>query len=323
MITDSLDRYDSPKLIKNIVDAAGEHGSHAVVLGPDKHLYIVSGNFTKVPKDISPESPHKHYAEDQLLPRANDGNGFGNGVQPPGGFYLRTDKDGKKWELFAAGTRNTYDFAFNKDGEIFAFDSDMEWDWGTPWYRPIRIYHVVSGGDYGFREGTGKWPKYYPDSLPSAVDIGVGSPTGLKFGTDSKFPDKYKQALYALDWTYGRIFAVHFTPKGASYDATFEPFLHAKPLNVTDIEFGKDGAMYFITGGRGIQSGLYRVSYDGPKQRMKMPARAVKGVAGGGQGARIASQTGEVSRASRIPRRLILRGLILTAMTDSFAMRHG
>lgn len=262
-----LDQYESPKLIKNIVDAAGEHGSHAVVLGPDKHLYVVSGNFTKVPKDISPESPHKNYAEDQLLPRANDGNGFGNGVQPPGGFYLRTDKNGKKWELFAAGTRNTYDFAFNRDGEIFAFDSDMEWDWGTPWYRPIRIYHVVSGGDYGFREGTGKWPKYYPDSLPSAVDVGIGSPTGLKFGTDSNYPEKYKKALYALDWSYGRIFAVHFTPKGASYDATFETFIKGKPLNLTDVEFGKDGAMYFITGGRGTQSGLYRVSYAGPKQK--------------------------------------------------------
>lgn len=260
------DHYGPPKLIRNIEGAAGEHGSHAVVLGPDKHLYIVSGNFTKVPKDISPESPHRNYAEDQLLPRANDGNGFGTGILPPGGFYLRTDKDGKKWELFAAGTRNTYDFAFNTDGEMIAFDSDMEWDWGMPWYRPIRIYHVVSGGDYGFREGTGKWPKYYPDSLPSTVDVGIGSPTGLKFGTASNYPEKYKKALYALDWTYGRIFAVHLTPKGASYDATFETFLSGKPLNLTDVEFGKDGAMYFITGGRGTESGLYRVSYVGPRE---------------------------------------------------------
>ncbi len=260
------DSYGPPQLIKNLENAAGEHGSHAVVLGPDKHLYIVSGNFTKVPKDISTNSPHKNYAEDQLLPRANDGNGFGNGIQPPGGFYLRTDKDGKKWELMAAGTRNTYDFAFNTDGELLAFDSDMEWDWGMPWYRPIRICHLVSAGDYGFREGTGKWPKYYPDSLPSTVDVGVGSPTGMKFGTDSNFPEKYKKALYALDWSYGRIFAVHLTPNGASYDATFETMLSGKPLNLTDIEFGKDGAMYFITGGRGTESGLYRVSYVGPRE---------------------------------------------------------
>ncbi|MDB6111733.1 MAG: heme-binding protein, partial [Pedosphaera sp.] len=61
------------------------------------------------------------------------------------------------------------------------------------------------------------------------------------------------------------IFAVHLTPCGASYNATFEPFVKGKPLNVTDVEFGKDGAMYFTTGGRGTQSGLYRVSYVGER----------------------------------------------------------
>lgn len=261
--TDHDDRYDSVKLFKHIDGATGEHGTHAVVQGKDNHLYVISGNFTKLPKDLSPNSPHKNYAEDQLLPRANDGNGFGNQILPPGGFLLRTDTEGRKWELYAAGMRNTYDFAVSPEGEILGFDSDMEWDWGMPWYRPIRIFHLVSGGDYGFREGTGKWPKYYPDSLPSTVDIGIGSPTGMKFGTKSHFPPKYKKALYALDWSYGRIFAVHLTPKGASYDATYETFLKGKPLNLTDIEFGHDGAMYFITGGRGTQSGLYRVSYVG------------------------------------------------------------
>jgi hypothetical protein len=89
----------------------------------------------------------------------------------------------------------------------------------------------------------------------------------MKFGTDSKFSPKYRKALYAMDWSYGRIFAVHLKPEGAGYSATFETFLQAKPLNVTDLEFGHDGAMYFLTGGRGTQSGLYRVSYVGPKER--------------------------------------------------------
>ena len=91
------------------------------------------------------------------------------------------------------------------------------------------------------------------------MDVGIGSPTGLKFGTKSKFPAKYQRALYAMDWAYGRLFAVHFTPDGATYSATLETLLKGKPLNLTDLEFGNDGAMYFITGGRGTQSGLYRV----------------------------------------------------------------
>jgi len=195
-------------------------------------------------------------------------------VKPPGGFLLRTDRDGKELELFAAGMRNTYGFTFNPDGEMIGFDSDMQWDWGTPWYRPCWIFHLVSGGEYGFREGTGKWPSYYPDSLPPTVEVGIGSPTGMKFGTDSKFPPAYRHALFAADWAYGRIFAVHLKPEGASYSATWETFLKGRPLNVTALEFAKDGALYFITGGRGTQSGLYRVTYVGPEVPETPPTAA-------------------------------------------------
>ena len=259
-------KFDAPVLLR-IMNGEGEHGSHGLVLGPDKKIYVVSGNFTKVPKDILDTSPVKNYADDQLLPRAPDGKGFGNGLLPPGGFVLRMDLDGSNAELFAAGTRNTYDIAFNPEGELFGFDSDMEWDWGASWYRPIRINHWVSGADYGFREGTGKFPEYYEDTLPANLDVGVGSPTGVEFATASNFPEKYRTAFFMLDWSYGRIFAVHFIPHGASYDATMETVLRGIPLNLTALDFGKDGALYFITGGRGTESGLYRLTYVGPRTR--------------------------------------------------------
>ncbi|MFM8221958.1 MAG: heme-binding protein, partial [Planctomycetaceae bacterium] len=35
-------------------------------------------------------------------------------------------------------------------------------------------------------------------------------------------------------------------------------------MNVTDLAFGPDGALYFLTGGRGTQSGLYRVRATAP-----------------------------------------------------------
>ncbi len=271
--TTGSDRFDEVKLLRKIEGAAGEHGSHGLVLGPDKMLYLINGNFTKLPKDLSPFSPHRNYADDLLLGRMEDGNGFGAGNKPPGGFILRMDAEAKGCELFAAGQRNDYDIAFSPEGELFGFDSDMEWDWGAPWYRPIRINHIVSGADFGFREGSGKWPNYYPDSLPTTLDIGIGSPTGVKFGTGSAYPSKYQKALYVMDWTYGRIIAVHVFPRGSTYGGTFENFVcpagliqpgPKSPLNVTDLEFGQDGAMYFATGGRGTQSGLYRVSYNGP-----------------------------------------------------------
>ncbi len=254
-----------PPVLLHAMDGDGEHGSHGLVLGPDNKLYIVSGNFTKVPKDIAPDSPLKNYADDQLLPRAPDGRGFGNGLLPPGGFVMRMDVDGCYCELFAAGTRNTYDIAFSPDGELFGFDSDMEWDWGTAWYRPIRVNHLVSGGDYGFREGSGKFPEYYEDTLPANLDVGIGSPTGMKFATESHFPEPYHSALFMLDWAYGRILAAHLTPRGATYDVNIDTILRGIPLNLTALDFGKDGAMYFVTGGRGTESGLYRLTYTGRK----------------------------------------------------------
>jgi hypothetical protein len=241
----------------------GEHGYHAVVEGPDGMIYVMNGNHTKVPEGIAPTSPHRNYQEDLLLPRQWDAGGHAVGVMAPGGYIARTDPAGKNWELLLAGFRNSYDFDFNTDGEMFAFDSDMEWDWGLPWYRPTRVNHCVLGGEYGWRSGSGKWPDYYADSLPATIDIGIGSPTGVKFGTKSRYPEKYRKAFYVMDWSYGRIIAVHHQPRGASYTATAETLLKGKPLNVADLEFGHDGAMYFVTGGRGTQSGLYRVSHVG------------------------------------------------------------
>jgi putative heme-binding domain-containing protein len=270
---DGNDGWSKPELLHEWPRGAGDHGAHAIVLSPDKKsLFIVCGNFTGVPEQLAPTSPHKNFADDLVLPRAEDGNGFGAGNKPPGGFIVKTDPDAKHFELFAAGFRNTYDIGFNPDGELFLFDSDMEWDWGTAWYRPIRVIHAVSGGDYGFREGTGKWPAYYPDSLPPAVDIGLGSPTGVISGAGAKFPAKYQKAFYVLDWTYGRLIAAHLKPHGSSYTAEWENFIAPKglhsdsgktPLNLTDALIGSDGAMYFSIGGRGTQSYLFRVTYTG------------------------------------------------------------
>ncbi|HUR39244.1 MAG TPA: heme-binding protein, partial [Planctomycetota bacterium] len=157
------DQFDSIELLREWRGGAGEHGAHGLVLGPDGLIYTVNGNFTEIPTDGLPSSPHRNYADDRILPRAEDGNGFGAGRKPPGGYVVRFDKDGKNAELVGAGQRNCYDIAFNADGELFGFDSDMEWDWGSPWYRPVRVFHVVSGADHGFREGSAKWPEYYLD----------------------------------------------------------------------------------------------------------------------------------------------------------------
>lgn len=243
--------------------AGGEHGPHAVRLGPDGKLYVIGGNFTRIPDGCSPNSPARNWAEDLLNVRNPDGGGHDPTIWAPAGWVARCDKDGKNWELVLTGLRNAYDFDFNRDGDYFIYDSDMEWDTGSPWYRPTRLVMGVEGGEYGWRNGTGKWPDYYPDSLPTVANMGLGSPTGVQFGYGAKFPAKYQNALYCMDWAYGKLYAVHLTPSGAGYRSTFEPFVQGRAWDGTDLVIGNDGAMYVTIGGRGTQSGLYRITYAG------------------------------------------------------------
>ncbi|MBC8001109.1 MAG: c-type cytochrome [Opitutaceae bacterium] len=269
---DGSDTWNKIDLVKKL-PGGGEHGPHAVELGPDGNLWVMAGNHTKPPEGLAPDSPHKNYQEDHVLPRQPDGNGHATGVMAPGGYICRVSPDGSKWEFFCGGFRNQFDFAFNVDDELFVFDADMEYDWGMPWYRPTRVNHAVSGAEFGWRYGTGKWPEYHADSLGAAVDIGLGSPTGVGSGKGAKFPGKYQRAIYVMDWTFGRLIAVHLQPDGASYTGTWDNFVapaglidtaKAKaPLNVTDLIIGNDGAMYFTIGGRETAAGLYRVTYTG------------------------------------------------------------
>ncbi len=245
------------------LDGGGEHGPHAVVLSPDgKSLFVCAGNHTKLPKVVDSHIP-QNWQEDHVLPRRWDANGHAAGILAPGGWICNVDPTGKNWSVYSMGYRNQYDIAFNADGELFSYDADMEWDFGSPWYRPTRVVHATSGSEFGWRSGTGKWPEYYEDSLPPAVNIGPGSPVGIVFGYGAKFPAKYQKSLFILDWTYSTIYSVELTPSGSTYKGKFEDFVTGTPLPMTDATVGADGALYFAVGGRGTQSAIYRVTYVG------------------------------------------------------------
>lgn len=260
--TDGDDQYDTKEHIVPL-NGGSEHGPHALILTPDgKRIIMVAGNNTSLPDKIDHSRVPRNWDEDHLLGRMPDARGHNANRMAPGGFILSCAPDGSDRELIATGFRNPYDIALNHDGELFTYDADMEWDVGTPWYRPTRVNHVISGSEFGWRNGTGKWPAYYPDSFGAAVDIGPGSPTGICFGYGADFPEKFRNALFIADWSYGSIHAVTLEEDGASYSGTYETFATAAPLPVTDMVI-HDGAMYLTIGGRETQSGLYRIAYTG------------------------------------------------------------
>lgn len=227
------------------------HGRNDLALGPDGRIYSIHGDSV-----AAPGKP--------VVDRTSPLRESRRGAPQQEGYVVRADRNGNAWELFCTGLRNPYGIAFHPSGDLFTYDADNEYDMGMPWYRPTRIVQLDSGADYGYRVAQGRWPPRFPDQpdngLPT-IDVGRGSPTSVMFGTNLKFPSPYHEALFALDWSYGRVLAVHLTPRGAGYRASLELFLQGMPLNVTDLAAGPDGAMWLITGGRKTQSALYRVAY--------------------------------------------------------------
>lgn len=262
--TDGDDTYDEFTKIKEL-EMGYEHSAHSIVLTEDgKGLYLVSGNHSRVPPGVPSLQPPV-WQEDSLLPSMPDPQGHAVGVTAPGGWICRISPDGQDWTMIASGLRNSVDLAINREGELFTYDSDLEFDVGSPWYRPTRVNHVTSAAEFGWRAGSAKWPEYFADGNGSVVDIGPGSPTGIGFGYHSKFPAWYREQLFLCDWTFGTIYTLDLAESGSSYTGTVREFLSGSPLNISAMRFGPDGHMYFLVGGRNTASKLYRVRYTGPQ----------------------------------------------------------
>ncbi|HMC66159.1 MAG TPA: HEAT repeat domain-containing protein, partial [Gemmataceae bacterium] len=275
--TNGRDKIDEVKLLHKFQGGMGEHGPHAIIHGPDNWLYVVIGNHAWAhPDKLAANSPLTRWptggmgpdqgkpgtTEDVLLKRLNDSRGHAADILAPGGTIWRLDHEGKNMSLVTAGFRNHFDAAFSPSGELFTFDSDMEWDEALPWYRGIRVCHCPPGADFVWRTGAANTPDYYIDSLPPTLDVGRGSPVGVEFYDHVAFPEKYHGALFLADWSMGLIYAAHLERNGASYKAKLEKFCQGAPMNVTDIAVGPDGALYFTMGGRGSQGDVYRIVYE-------------------------------------------------------------
>ncbi len=257
-VADTFERVNDFKM------SMGEHGPHDIRRGPDGLPTIMLGNHTGVPDAlVEPGSPLANFNEGQLLDRYMDARGHAANIWAPGGVVARLNPANGRYTLVAGGFRNAFNHAYDLEGEMFTFDSDMEWDINLPWYRAIRTLHLTPGGDYGWRTGSGKLPAYEMDTLPPLEEQGRGSPVGIEFYQHTTYPREYRGALLEADWSRGRILLANLVKAGASYQPgrkTFD-FVYGEPLNVTDLEVGPDGLVYFTLGGRDTEGGLYRIRY--------------------------------------------------------------
>ncbi len=251
------------KAIVKFEGQPGEHGPHGLRLGPDGMIYCTLGSYVQAIGKVGPGQTLRDSYEGDLLPRYEDPSGHALDVKAPGGTIIRTNIDGSVVEKVAGGLRNAYDILFHPAGGLFVHDADMEADVDTAWYRPTMLFDVTEAGEMGWRPGWSKWPEHYFDRLPMLLDTGRGSPTGGVCYEHFMFPVRYHNTMFLADWAEGRILNVKLKPRGAGYIADSEVFLKGTPLNVTDIDVGPDGALYFCTGGRGTSGGVYRIVYKG------------------------------------------------------------
>ena len=241
-----------------------EHGPHAIRRRPDGGISVIVGNNETIADPaLDLTSPVLKDKDAQFLPYfANFGQSAREGAHSA---IFDWNPASKKFRVFSGGNRNAYDYGYNLAGEAFLFDSDMEWDIGLPWYREVRTAHQVLNGNYGYKNGSGKYPPYYIDSLPPVRDLGRGSPVGVEFYTSYAYPREFFDNIFEADWSRGRLLYSALTPSGATYTMRTDraEFVHGEPFNITDVEVGPDGMMYFTTGGRSTTGGLWRLRYTG------------------------------------------------------------
>lgn len=248
----------------------GDHTAHTLLRGLDGYVYFNTGDGagigdrTHITKSNSPV----------LFERKAS--------------VFRIDPNGHEWECVSAGGRNPPSLGMNYLGELFSWDSDMEWHVDLPWYRPVRLNHWITGADQGW-QGVGAYPPYFIDNIPPVTEVGRGSPTWGVFYEHLQFPAKYADSFIVCDYRWksatsggydsaGRLVSFHLTRNGSGWDAKMELLARPRPgakdengdainFALVDAEVAPDGSLYVSDHNQGI----WRILYDPQKSGASPP----------------------------------------------------
>jgi putative heme-binding domain-containing protein len=232
------------------IPTGGEHDCHAIKRGPDGFWYFIAGNFAanigRLESD--PSAPI---------------------VRARAGTLWRMSPDFSQRGVWAHGLRNAYDFDFLPDGQVVTYDSDDEREATLPWYRPTRAMVLGPGSDAGWCGGTWKDDDYRVTMPTVLARLGRGSPTGVVVYEHNAFPERYRDAVFVLDWTFGRVMAIYPSgnlnpqeriPDRIPSEIFMEPTGTAG-FAPTSACIAPDGSLLISVGGRGTLGAVYRVRY--------------------------------------------------------------
>jgi len=237
------------------------HGMSGIVRGPDGRIYYGIGD---IGANITDVEGNRH-------------------IYPNQGVVVRSDSDGRNFEVFAHGVRNTHEFTFDKYGNLISVDND-----GDHPGEFERVVYLIDGSDSGWRINWqfGKYtdPKnntykvwmdedfYKPrfagqaaHILPPIAAYHAG-PAGMVYNPGTALSDRWADHFFVVEYTGSAprsgINAFTLEPKGAGFElASDEPVMRG--VQSTGLDIGPDGAFYtsdWIEGwGRNGKGRIWRI----------------------------------------------------------------
>lgn len=205
------------------------HSNNGLVVGPDGRLYFGVGSTT-------------------------DGQYESN---PLAASILSVKPDGSDLKVFARGLGNSFDVAFNRDGELFAGDNGPSALNGEA--PPDEFNHIVEGEHYGF-------PYYFGDPPKNGGTRGAlvsfpphSVPTGLSFYTGGNYPAEYSDSGFMTLWQRGEIVRLEVARASNGNYLSRSTTFGSGFLYPIDVITGPDGNLYIADFGTSV---IYRVTYD-------------------------------------------------------------
>ncbi len=209
------------------------HSNNGIAFGPDGRLYFGVGSTTD-----GQVEPDEHAAA-----------------------ILSVKPDGSDLRVFARGLGNSFDVAFNQNGELFAGDNSPSGGVAGEDY-PDEFNHIVDGGHYGF-------PYFFGDPPQNGGTRGAlanfpphSAPTGVTFYTGNTYPQAYRDTAIVTLWARGEVARVEVArTSGGEYLSRTSTF-GTGFLYPIDAVTGPDGNLYIADFGT---SAVYRITYDPDK----------------------------------------------------------
>ncbi len=218
------------------------HGMSGIEMGPDGRIYWQIGDI-----GFNGKGP--------------DGQTW---AYPNSGVIARSNPDGSDFEIFAAGLRNTHEFAFDEYGNLLSEDND-----GDHPGEKERLVYVVNGSDAGWRSNWqyGKYrdPKnniykvwmdekmYLPRFEGQAAYIVpcisnfVSGPAGFVYNPGTALSPQYNKTFFVAEFvgnpTTSGIYSFKLNPKGAGFELGENKRVVGGIL-ATGLDFGPDGSLY-------------------------------------------------------------------------------